>query len=179
MLFRSVVEPAVGEGAVAPWRELLARTAQRAAEVFHVPLASVWWQAPDGEGAYECAGQATSTQKHDADALASGTPLRAVLDGGAALRLEDIARDPDYADAVEGGFEGLVAFAGVPMLDRARKTIGVLAIHDSSARAFTDEELALFESMAAELGRDLHTTAAEADVAQDAPGEGVRRLVLR
>jgi predicted PurR-regulated permease PerM len=174
-----VVEPVAGEDAVAPWRELLARTAQRAAEVFHVPLASVWWQAPDGQGAYECAGQATSTRQHDADVLASGTPLRAVLDSGAALRLEDIARDPDYADAVDAGFEGLVAFAGVPMLDRARKTIGVLAIHDSSARAFTDEELALLESMAAELGRDLHATAAQADVAQDAPGEGVRRLVMR
>ena len=166
--------------AAPPWRELLARTAQRAAEVFHVPLASVWWRGPDGQGVFECAGLATWTQKDDTTVLDEGTPLRAVLDGQTALRLEDIARDPQYGSQIGGRFEGLVAFAGVPMLDRARQAVGVLAIHDASARAFDDEEMALLESMASELERELSAAVASAGDSRPATArDGLRRLALR
>lgn len=126
-------------------RELMARAAQRAAEVFSVPLASVLWRDADGPWLHACAGRARTTETQHVPLqalLRDGTPCAAVLARDSALAVADTTRSPEWA-AAEGSFEGFVAFAGVPLLDAAKAVTGVLAVHDTAARDFSDDEMAL------------------------------------
>jgi hypothetical protein len=133
--------------------ERLARGAQRAAEVFGTPRASVCWQAADG-GLQQAGAHAASWALGGAvPAALPGTPLAWVLEHGQALLLADVARDPRFAGAP--GLEAGGALAALPLRGRGGNTLGVLALHDTRVRHFDAAEQRLLATMAAELAAAL------------------------
>jgi GAF domain-containing protein len=175
-------------------RELLARTAQRAADVFRVPLASVVWKGGPTAWWLENAGKATWTQPDGWQPTDSNSPLAAVLMRNEILVIADTARVPEFAPSLQfvgaesdanlphdrdsaqasthpsDRFEGLIAFAGVPVRDKQGHLWGVLALHDASVRAFTSDELALLASMGDELRVEIeHQLAVSSFAAEGSP----------
>jgi GAF domain-containing protein len=168
-----------------PVRDLLARAAQRAAEVFRVPLASVVWKGGPGGWWLENAGLATWTQPDAWSPEQDHSPLAAVLMRNETLVIADTARVPEFAgrrlvsdvepepnvasdEAAQeemvrqpDRFEGLVAFAGLPVRYKQGVLRGALALHDANVRTFTGDELALLAAMANELGAEMDSLAAE------------------
>jgi predicted PurR-regulated permease PerM len=139
-------------------QQRLARSAQRAAEVFGVPRATALWRQGDGVWLHACAGRAQPTQDDDMPLLpmlADGSPWAQVLARGSALVVPDTTRTPERHDQACGD---LVAFAGVPLLNAAGDVAGVLALHDSTPRAFGDEDMALL----ARIGQALRDELADA-----------------
>jgi predicted PurR-regulated permease PerM len=161
--------------------EILARTAQRAAEVFRVALASVVWRGPDDQWLYESAGLATWTVGDDAPAIEEGSPLAMVVESGKPLTVADTARVPEFADGHGSRFEGLEAFAGVPLKGRSGAVVGALAVHSATAREFGGDELELLAALGVQLRDEIAAAtkqAGDTDAARSAD-EGVARLAYR
>ncbi len=138
-------------GSEDPLRPLMARTAQRAAGIFRVPLVCVVLRAGSGGWWSETAGLANWTMHGSQPDENDGSPLAAVLSRNEALAFADVARVPEFAVQTGSRFEGLLAFAGVPLHDKAGNLVGALAVHDSVVREFSNEELELLQSMGRQL----------------------------
>ena len=74
-----------------------------------------------------------------------------VMASGEPLVVPDMARDPSFAGHLDLRFEGLSFLAAAPLRGRDGVVMGVLAIHDTSARPFTDGDRKLLGEMADEL----------------------------
>ncbi len=162
-------------------KQMLARTAQRTAEIFRVALASVVWRGPDGQWLYESAGLATWTAGDDAPAIEEGSPLAAVIESEKPLTVADTARVPEFAVGQGSRFEGLEAFAGVPLKDRSGAVLGALAVHNATAREFGDDELELLATLGVQLRDEIAAAtkqAGDTDAAR-AADDGVARLAFR
>lgn len=166
-------EAAAAPPAVAPSSagELLERAAQHAAEVFRVPMATASWRDVDDVWHSGC----TTNGPHARPAWLQGapdegTPWAAVIARAEVIAVHDLARVPEWASArsadaacarsadsasarsdANAVVETFIAFAGVPLHDGARAVRGVLALHDTQPREFSDDELQLL----ARIGRTL------------------------
>ncbi len=136
-------------------RALMARTAQRAAGIFGVPLVSVVVRAAEQGWWFESAGPASWTQSGAHPKPGDGSPLAAVLEHKQRLVIADLARVPEFAVQTGSRFEGLVSFAGVPLRDLHGSPCGALAVHDAVVRDFRDEELVLLASMGEQLWHEI------------------------
>lgn len=149
-------------------QDVMARGAQRAAEIFGVPLASVVLRVvlrdQPGPWLLESAGRATWTSDSRLAPDADGSPLAKVLQLNETLVIGDTARVPEFAAGLGGRYEGLVAFAGVPLRDKAGAVRGALALHDASARSFSSEDLTMLEVLGRELCAEVDALAETAGV---------------
>lgn len=132
-------------------REILGRDAQRAADVFGVPLATVVLRTGEERGLWAHAGTATWTQQEAAQLPPEASALGSVLAGGEALVLADVAREPQFAGHQAVQHDGLHFFAGAALALPGGIVVGALSIHDTGPRAFDDDELRLLKRMAADL----------------------------
>ena len=85
---------------------------------------------------------------------------------GEPLVVPDMARDPTFAGRLDPRFEGLSFLAAAPLRGRDGVVMGVLVIHDTSARPFTDGDRKLLGEMADELCRSVAAEAALAVVGE-------------
>jgi predicted PurR-regulated permease PerM len=134
-----------------PLQTYLSRAAQRAADVFGVPLATVTWRLDDGGVVQECAGSSGWTLDPDQVELTEGSPLWHVLNSGERLLIKDIAREPAFAGKQPPRFDGFMFLAAVPLRDAGEQVMGVLAIHDSKPRMLAAGDIKLLEEMAGDL----------------------------
>ena len=150
---------AVMDGALVGLRDTLARGAQQAAEVFSVPLATASFHSAT-LGPLQCsAGLAPWAQREGAAWRAEASlmsqlqmQLQAGLQGShQPLVVPDIARAPDFAGQLDDSLEGLSFLAAAALRDADGAVVGVLAIHDTQARPFTEGDRQLLADMAAEL----------------------------
>ena len=186
-------ETTVTNGALSGARNTLARGAQQAAQIFSVPLATATFQT-SASGLLQCsAGQPRWTQRESAALHEEGSQLAEVMAqvmaSGEPLVVPDMARDPSFAGHLDRRFEGLSFLAAAPLRGRDGVVMGVLAIHDTSARPFTDGDRKLLGEMAdelclsvvaeaalaveGELGRAEAVPAADADAAEPRPASAL------
>ncbi|MGB8307334.1 MAG: GAF domain-containing protein, partial [Pseudolabrys sp.] len=78
-----------------------------------------------------------------------GSIVGRVLSGGKAVQIEDTKADPEFKITNVPGFENVHTTFGVPLL-REGKPIGVLVLMRSFVEAFTDEQIELAETFAAQ-----------------------------
>ena len=89
-----------------------------------------------------------------------GTPLthsfcRHVVAAGRALVIEDARQDPLLRDNLAIDELGVVAYAGIPLLDDAGMPLGVLCAIDDRPRSWTSDELTTLRQLAARAARHL------------------------
>ena len=72
-------------------------------------------------------------------------------DAAQPLVVPDIARDPGFAALMDDRLDGLSFLAAAALRAADGAVVGVLAIHDTQARPFTDGDRRLLADMAAEL----------------------------
>lgn len=146
------------DGALADLRNTLARGAQQAAEVFSAPLATASFHTP-AMGPLHCsAGLPEWTSRAGQPPRADGGPaddrdpvLDHVMATGEPLVVPDRARDPAFATRLDPHRSGLSFCAAAPLHGQDGAVVGVLAIHDTSARPFTQGDRDLLAAMALEL----------------------------
>jgi predicted PurR-regulated permease PerM len=136
-------------------RDALSRAAQRAVEVFDVPLATVALSTGEQRRVQASAGLPIWTQRCSDIALPEGSPGAHVLAHGELLVVPDLAREPRFADRLGPALEGLCFFAAAPVRDDADRVAGLIALHDVQTRAFSDEDQSLLASMADDLLREM------------------------
>jgi GAF domain-containing protein len=78
-----------------------------------------------------------------------GSIVGRVLSGGKAVQIEDTKADPEFKITNVPGFENVHTTFGVPLL-REGKPIGVLVLMRSFVEAFTDKQIELAETFAAQ-----------------------------
>ena len=78
-----------------------------------------------------------------------GSIVGRVLSGGKAVQIEDTKADPEFKITNVPGFENVHTTFGVPLL-REGKPIGVLVLMRSFVEAFTDKQIELVETFAAQ-----------------------------
>ncbi|MGB8048378.1 MAG: GAF domain-containing protein, partial [Pseudolabrys sp.] len=78
-----------------------------------------------------------------------GSIVGRVLSGGKAVQIEDTKADPEFKITNVPGFEKVHTTFGVPLL-REGKPIGVLVLMRSFVEAFTDKQIELAETFAAQ-----------------------------
>ena len=140
-------------------RDTLARGAQQAAEVFSAPLASASYHSA-ALGPLQCSAglphwaQRAGTEWRAEASLMAHLQAHFQADRLAArqsLVVPDIARDPGFAGQLGDSLEDLSFLAAAGLWDADGEIVGVLAIHDTQARPFTDGDRQLLADMAAEL----------------------------
>ena len=140
-------------------RDTLARGAQQAAEVFSAPLASASYHSA-ALGPLQCSAGLPDWAQRAGSAWRAEASLMAHLQahfeadgqvGHQSLVVPDIARDPGFAGKLGDSLEGLSFLAAAGLWDADGAIVGVLAIHDTQARPFTDGDRQLLADMAAEL----------------------------
>ncbi len=132
--------------------------AKRAADVFDVRLALVSMiddelQLICGVGG-ELAGsvQAITTDSGEQPAIPRSLSVCGhVVASAETLIVEDIARDPRFANNPVLHGRGLRFYAGAPLRDARGTVYGSLCLLDTAPRVFTERETRLLEGMAAEL----------------------------
>lgn len=137
------------------WRDALARGAQRAVEVFDVPLAGVVVRAEGGQWLQVSAGVPTWTTPDFTATPSPGSPLAQVLDAGELLVVPDLRREPQFAPHQEARLEGLPFFAAAPLRAEDGSVLGAIVLHDVRARPFSDDDEALLTAMAQALADDV------------------------
>ena len=136
-------------------RDTLSRGAQQAAEVFSAPLATASFHSAT-LGPLQCSAGLPHWAQREGAAWRAEASLMAYLQAGLQdavqpLVVPDIARDPGFADLLDDRLEGLSFLAAAALRGADGAVIGVLAIHDTQARPFTDGDRRLLADMAAEL----------------------------
>ena len=132
--------------------------AKRAADIFDVPLAMV--SMIDEDTQYLCA--TSGSLAIAVRAAADGPPGNVaiprslsvcahVVTSAESLIVEDVARDPRFANNPVLRERGLRFYAGAPLRDAAGSVYGTLCLLDTKPRSFTDREVRLLEAMAVEL----------------------------
>ena len=150
--------------------------AQRAAEIFDMPLALVSMIDADVQhlcaagGALSAAVRQGGEQRPRAQALCAH-----VVASADKLVVEDVARDPRFGDNPMLGEHGLRFYAGVPLRGEGGAVYGSFALLDSEPRVLSPRELRLLEAM----GKDLMDSVldqgeAAAPSTPPAPGAGRR-----
>jgi hypothetical protein len=142
--------------------------AKRAADIFDVPLALV--TLIDEDMQLVC-GAGSTTGDCDARAIepASLSIPRSlsmcghVAASGQALVVEDIARDPRFANNPALQAKGLRFYAGAPFGDGEGHAFGSLCILDTRPRSLTEREIRLLARMAQDLGSTLRFGVAHLD----------------
>jgi GAF domain-containing protein len=133
-------------------RPRFAAVAQRAADIFDVPLALV--SMIDAEEQHLCAagGTLATAVRAAGERLPRPQAVCAhVVASAESLVIEDVARDPRFAERPLLAEHGLRFYAGVPLRDGEGAVLGSLALMDSAPRAFSERELRLLETMARDL----------------------------
>jgi len=129
--------------------------AKRAADIFDMPLALVSMIDADVQqlcaagGALSAAVRKGGEQRPRAQAVCAQ-----VVASADSLVVEDVARDPRFADNPMLGEHGLRFYAGVPLRDGGGAVLGSFALLDTEPRVFSPRELRLLEAM----GKDLMAT---------------------
>ena len=133
----------------------LVRAAQRAADVFGVPVASLTL-VTSGPGA-RCVvtGMPEHTGWHTESLPAPMSPVGRVLSGAVALQLSDLHNDPRYLGASHVMYRYRGFFAGVPLFDATRRVIGVLALHAPAGHVLNTTE----NNLLAQLAHDMQAEA--------------------
>jgi predicted PurR-regulated permease PerM len=133
-------------------RPRFAAAAQRASDIFDVPLALV--SMIDAEVQHLCAAGGTLAGAVRAGGERVARPQAVcthVVASAESLVVEDAARDPRFADHRILSNHGLRFYAGAPLRDGGGAVLGSLALLDTAPRAFSERELRLLEAMAREL----------------------------
>lgn len=126
--------------------------AQRAADIFDMPLALV--SMIDGDVQHLCAagGTLSGAVGDVGERIPRSLAVCAhVVAGAHCLVVEDVARDPRFAENPVLIERGLRFYAGAPLCDDRGAVYGSLALLDTEPRAFSPRELRLLESMARDL----------------------------
>ena len=157
--------PAVMDSSLAGLRDRLARGAQQAADVFSAPLATASFHSAT-LGPLQCsAGLQPWAQRGGATSGAEASlmwhlqgllqtqaqPQAGLQKAHLPLVVPDMARDPGFAGQLDVRLEGLTFLAAAALRAADGAVVGVLAIHDTQARPFTDGDRQLLADMAAEL----------------------------
>ena len=163
-------------------RQRFDQVAKRAADTFDVPLALVslidesMQQARGAGGALAASAGARSP---DAGGLAIARSLSMcghVVASADTVVVEDIARDPRFANNPVLRERALRFYAGAPLRDADGHVYGSLCVLDTKPRSFDEREIRLLESMAADLMESLQLAgpqaAAPSTVAAAAPESG-------
>ena len=133
-------------------RPRFAAAAQRAADIFDVPLALV--SMIDAEVQHLCAagGTLAAAVRASGERVARAQAVCAhVVASAENLVVEDVARDPRFAEYPLLAENGLRFYAGAPLRDGDGAVLGSLALMDTAPRAFSDRELRLLQAMARDL----------------------------
>ena len=151
----AVVPAAVMDSSLAGLRDTLSRGAQQAAEVFSAPLATASFDSAT-LGPLQCSAGLPRWAQREGAAWRAEASLMAYLQAGLQdavqpLVVPDIARDPGFAGLLDDRLEGLSFLAAAALRGADGTVVGVLAIHDTQARPFTDGDRRLLADMAAEL----------------------------
>jgi len=146
---------AVMDSSLAGLRDTLSRGAQQAAEVFSAPLATASYHSAT-LGPLQCSAGLPPWAQREGAAWRAEASLMVHLQAGLQeavqpLVVPDIARDPGFAGLLDDRLEGLSFLAVAALRDADGAVVGVLAIHDTQARPFTDGDRQLLADMAAEL----------------------------
>ena len=150
-------------------RPSLDLAARRAAEIFEMPLAMVTLidekqqhvggasgaLSPVGENGGEVKGQDFSMPR---ELSLCGHAVA----NGETLVVEDVARDPRFANNAALRDKGVRFYAGAPLRNPEGLVFGALCLMDTEPRTLEVRELRLLESMAAELMTELHAEAKKA-----------------
>ena len=143
--------------------------ARRAGEIFDMPLALVTLiddesqivrgasgglPGPAGDGAPVARGDAFNMPR-------SLSMCGHVVASEQTLVVDDIARDPRFANNPALKSMGLRFYAGAPIRDDEGHVFGSLCVLDARPRTLSEREVRLLESMAADLTRLLHREAVE------------------
>jgi predicted PurR-regulated permease PerM len=149
-----------------PLRPRFEAAAQRAADIFDVPLALV--SMIDAEVQQLCAaGGALSAAVREGGGQRprSLAVCAHVVASDDSLVIEDVARDPRFADNPMLGEHGLRFYAGVPLRGAGGAVYGSFALFDSEPRVFSPRELRLLEAM----GKDLMASVLDGGTAASSP----------
>ncbi|MDU7587830.1 MAG: GAF domain-containing protein, partial [Acidovorax sp.] len=136
-------------------QQLCQHTAQRAADIFDVPLAMV--SLVDRERQVTlCAHGPLAAGGGQACSAGQGLPRGLSLCGHVVARQRslvvlDIARDARFAGNPALREQGLRFYAGVPLRDAAGHALGTLCLMDTAPRAFDEREKRLLQAMANDL----------------------------
>jgi predicted PurR-regulated permease PerM len=150
-------------------REDLDALAKRAADVFNTSLAVISTIDKDREYFVGQSGKFPKAVTDDAGALLSMDREHAicnyVVGDDKSLVVQDIQRDPRFADNEAIKLWGVRFYAGAPLRVADGLVIGALCILDSEPRTLEDEEIGLLETMAADVAATIAPgTADEASV---------------
>jgi GAF domain-containing protein len=126
--------------------------AQRAADIFDTPLALVSMIDADVQHLCAAGGALSAAVRKDSGNLPRSQSVCAhVVASADNLVVEDVARDPRFADNPMLGEHGLRFYAGVPLRGEGGAVYGSFALLDSEPRVLSPRELRLLEAM----GKDL------------------------
>lgn len=154
-------------------RETLDALAKRAAEVFNTGLAVISTINKDREYFVGQSGKFPNAITDDAGTLLSMDRADAVCNyvvgEDESLVVPDIQRDPRFADNEAIKLWGVRFYAGAPLRVADGVVIGALCILDSEPRTLEDEEVALLETMAADVASAIAPGAAHEASAKAAP----------
>ncbi len=131
--------------------------AKRAADIFDVPLALVTLIDEDqqlvcGAGGTPGKSESAAIEPESLIIPRSLSMCGHVVASGQTLVVEDIARDPRFANNPALQSKGLRFYAGAPFGDGEGHAFGSLCILDTQPRSLTERETRLLETMAHDLG---------------------------
>jgi len=149
-------------------RQRFDQVAKRAADTFDVPLALISLidestQRVRGTGGALAESGSDSAGVRDLVMPRSLSMCGHVVAGAHTVVVEDIARDPRFANNPALRERGLRFYAGAPLRDAEGHVYGSLCVLDTKPRSFDERETRLLESMAADLMESLQLAAPQAD----------------
>jgi predicted PurR-regulated permease PerM len=151
-------------GALDPRAQLLFdAAAQRAADIFDVPMAMVslideeHQQVPGAHGALQTADG--PVRGEDLQLPRAASMCGHVVANAQTLVVPDIARDLRFATNPALQERGLRFYAGAPLRDDAGHVLGTLCLLDTTPRDMTQREVRLLEAMARDLMDSLRASA--------------------
>ncbi len=149
-------------------RQRFNQVAKRAADTFDVPLALVSLvdesvQQVRGAGGALAASAGDNSPGAEGFTIARSLSMCGhVVANADTVVVEDIARDPRFANNPVLRERGLRFYAGAPLRDADSHVYGSLCVLDTKPRSFDEREIRLLESMAAELMESLQLKGAQA-----------------
>lgn len=149
-------------------RQRFDQVAKRAADTFDVPLALVSLvdeSTQQVRGAGGSLAESAGDRSPGADGLAIARSLSMcghVVAKADTVVVEDIARDPRFANNPVLRERGLRFYAGAPLRDAEGHVYGSLCVLDTKPRSFDEREIRLLESMAADLMESLQLAGPQA-----------------
>ena len=148
-------------------RQALDRAARRAAEVFDMPLALVTLVDERVQYVGGVSGSIPGTAQRGPPNLSMPRELSIcghVVSDATTVMVEDVARDPRFADNTELRDKGVRFYAGAPLRNPEGLVFGALCLLDNKPRTLHERELQLLESMAVDLMTEFNDEGAESGV---------------